>query len=177
MNPKRSEIQAYARSLIGTPYQHQGRVPGVGLDCSGLVVAVANHFGIGVSDYTGYNNRPDGMLAKRVGESFIRVRCDRCAPQVGDVLCFVGKRYPQHLAIRTDVGMVHALADSLVVNETSLDERWTSRLLCVFEWPVALESDTLVLLEPRVASVGGDEMPLRPRLQTKRQRCRDCKET
>lgn len=34
----RSDFLLATRALLGTSFQHQGRVPGVGLDCAGLVV-------------------------------------------------------------------------------------------------------------------------------------------
>ena len=36
-----ADIIAIARACLGTPFRHQGRIPGVALDCAGLVVAVA----------------------------------------------------------------------------------------------------------------------------------------
>ncbi|MBK8745664.1 MAG: peptidase P60, partial [Propionivibrio sp.] len=38
-------ILAAARACIGTPFVHQGRIPGLALDCAGLVVAVAQAIG------------------------------------------------------------------------------------------------------------------------------------
>ncbi len=49
--PTRDEIVAYARSLERTPFRHQGRVPGVGLDCAGLVECIAEHFAITPADF------------------------------------------------------------------------------------------------------------------------------
>ena len=34
--PNRNELMIAARSMVGTPFIHQGRVPGVGLDCAGF---------------------------------------------------------------------------------------------------------------------------------------------
>ena len=33
----RADIVAAARSLIGTPFRHQARLPGVGIDCLNLI--------------------------------------------------------------------------------------------------------------------------------------------
>ncbi len=35
---KREDFVRVARSYIGTPFHHQGRLPGVGLDCAGVIV-------------------------------------------------------------------------------------------------------------------------------------------
>jgi len=49
------EILAAARACLGTPFLHQGRIPGVALDCAGLVVAVAQAIGADYVDRTGYS--------------------------------------------------------------------------------------------------------------------------
>src|ERR1041384_6918286 len=43
---KASQFVAYAKTLIGTPYLYGSIDPAKGLDCSGFVNAVSNHFGI-----------------------------------------------------------------------------------------------------------------------------------
>lgn len=40
----RELVIAEARTWIGTPYQHKGRVKGVGVDCGGLLYQVYNPF-------------------------------------------------------------------------------------------------------------------------------------
>jgi cell wall-associated NlpC family hydrolase len=35
-----------ARECLGTPFQHQGRVPGVGLDCVGVAIYAAREVGL-----------------------------------------------------------------------------------------------------------------------------------
>ena len=43
-----SGIVEYAKTLIGTPYLYGSVDPAKGLDCSGFITAVSNHFGIEV---------------------------------------------------------------------------------------------------------------------------------
>lgn len=43
-NNLRQQIVCSARKRIGTPFKHQGRKAGVGLDCIGLVVDVFKEF-------------------------------------------------------------------------------------------------------------------------------------
>lgn len=40
----RADVVAEARTWKGTPYQHKGRVKGVGVDCGGLLYQVYNPF-------------------------------------------------------------------------------------------------------------------------------------
>jgi cell wall-associated NlpC family hydrolase len=58
----RAEITAAALALVGTPFHAQGRAPGVGLDCIGVVVCVARACGIPHQDREAYPMRPNGEL-------------------------------------------------------------------------------------------------------------------
>jgi len=42
----RDEIVRLSRAYIDTPFHHAARLPGVGLDCVGLLVCVARAVGI-----------------------------------------------------------------------------------------------------------------------------------
>ena len=42
----RQQITKEARSWIGTPYQHQSRVKGVGVDCAMFIAEVGNNLGL-----------------------------------------------------------------------------------------------------------------------------------
>jgi cell wall-associated NlpC family hydrolase len=65
-----AEVIAIARSLLGTPFHHQGRVPGVGVDCAGVPIVVARTLGLVPEnfDVAGYPPIPDG--------SSLRVYCE-----------------------------------------------------------------------------------------------------
>ena len=51
---------ASARACIGTPFHHQGRAIGIGLDCIGLIVVALTAAGFSVRDRSDYGRRPDG---------------------------------------------------------------------------------------------------------------------
>jgi cell wall-associated NlpC family hydrolase len=57
-NVSSEELLAYAKTLIGTPYKYASVDPAVGLDCSGFITHVFNHFSIQVPrssiDFTNY---------------------------------------------------------------------------------------------------------------------------
>lgn len=42
----RNDFMTYSKTYIGTPYQYASADPSTGLDCSGLLFLVFNHFGI-----------------------------------------------------------------------------------------------------------------------------------
>lgn len=126
-----------ARKHLGTPFHHQGRLPGVGLDCVGLLVVVAQSLGIPHEDFTGYARRPHkGSLRHALERNFDLVQ----EAKTGDVLAFYFLRpgIPHHVAIRTDYGIIHSFATAGKVVETRLgpplvhqiDSAWRFR-----QWP------------------------------------------
>lgn len=129
MTVTREEIIAAARACIGTPFHHQGRRPGVGLDCVGLVVAAATACGIQHEDCTDYSRRPDGVtLVREISKSMKEI--DVPAAGLGDVLVFWIRRpdRPQHLGICTDYGMIHTYQEVDAVSEHRLTEAWRKRI-------------------------------------------------
>lgn len=55
---------ASARACIGTRFQHQGRIPGMALDCAGLIIFVAADNGEEYRDVQGYSRTPSHQQLK-----------------------------------------------------------------------------------------------------------------
>jgi cell wall-associated NlpC family hydrolase len=57
-------------AYVGTPYVHQGRVPGVGMDCPAWLICRAREVGIKPPDFDvqGYPRMPDGHTLQRICE-------------------------------------------------------------------------------------------------------------
>lgn len=90
-----------ARSEIGTPFRHQGRIAGKCLDCAGLIVLVAELLGVQVTDQKGYSRLPSGSKLESaidVQQNVFRVIGE---PKAGDILVLRFDKDPQHLAIFT----------------------------------------------------------------------------
>lgn len=125
---RREDFVAAARSFIGTPFHHQGRVPGVGLDCAGVVVCAATACGYDVSDVAGYGRIPNqGML-----EQAVLAHCDRIPLErvrTGDILLFKFLYEPQHLAVFDNGMLIHAYSSVGRVVENGLDDAWLKRLV------------------------------------------------
>lgn len=88
-----------ARTYIGTPFHHQGRARGYGVDCVGLVVCAAQDAGLPVQDRTDYARDPDGKsLVAMLSDQLEHVRLGW---EPGDVLTFWVARpgLPQHVGI------------------------------------------------------------------------------
>lgn len=145
-----------ARTWIGTPYRHQGRIRGQCVDCLGFVAGVARNLRLDVHDLTTYGEipTPDQLL------SGLSAHCDRRSVvdgdplslhadsaetmcyRAGDVLAFglVGPSQPQHLGIATADGFIHAWNHGpRIVREQPWTRFWTNRLHSVwsFRWPLS----------------------------------------
>ena len=111
----RAKVVAEARSWIGTPWQHQARTKGAGVDCAGLVIGVARALGLVPADMdiTHYTRMPDGSLLDHCSRWMSRIS----APSLirpADVLVLDLGCGPQHLAIAADythggLSMIHAM--------------------------------------------------------------------
>ena len=125
---KREDFVSNARSMIGTPFHHQGRVPGVGLDCAGLVICAASELDLG--DKAGYGRIPSqGLFSQAVADQCDPVSLDVAVP--GDIIMFAFRTEPQHVAIISSINpvmIIHAFKDAGRVVENSLDATWLGRL-------------------------------------------------
>jgi len=148
----RWDVVVCARAWIGTPYQHQHRARGIGVDCAGLVIGVARDLGLVAADFdvTGYAPTPDGTT--------LIAECDRWMRRIhvwdlrpGNVLVVnFGRRSgfkPQHMGIVGDymhggLSLIQALgtADGKgEVIESRLHERSGWRHVQGYELPGIFE--------------------------------------
>lgn len=130
----RTDIVAAARSWLGTPFQHQGRVKRIGVDCAGLIIGVVRELGISADDLTGYGRQPDSDELRRLCREQMRpIALEAARP--GDVYLIEIDGRPQHLAFATDIGLLHAYAPARKVVEHGIDAGWRARLVAAFALP------------------------------------------
>ena len=123
-----ADVIAEARRWIGTPYQHQARVMGVGVDCAGLIVGVGRALGLTDFDYSGYGQLPhQGMLRRICNERFLRI--DGAEPGCILLIGFMaGPAQEQHLAILTaEDTIVHAYSSAGACVEHRYADVWRAR--------------------------------------------------
>lgn len=129
-----ADVLAEARRWLETPFQHQGRLLGVAVDCAGVVTETARALGLPTCDVCDYSRQPDGSTLKALCDAHM----DPVASggvQVGDVLLMRLARDPQHLAIVAAVegerptALIHAYQEVGKVVEHSLDGRWRRRIV------------------------------------------------
>lgn len=127
--PKLDDIVRVAKSYVGTPFHHQGRLPHVGLDCGGLLVAIARELKLPVAyDQPNYRMLPDGTFMQRIAENLDSIPREEVL--AGDVGCFwfADPRYVHHCGVFTDVGLVHTYTAAGKVVEHAFDFEWENRL-------------------------------------------------
>lgn len=136
----RAEFVVYVRSMVGTPFHHQGRLPGVGLDCPGPLIVAVRHFGIKPPDFdiSGYVGTPDGReLKAHCDEHMTPISQDEM--QAGDVLLVAWRAGPpQHLGILFDypyggLAMVHAVRSG--VQEIRVEFSRAMRFVAAYQVP------------------------------------------
>lgn len=134
----RTKIVAQARTWLDTPYHHQGRLKGVGVDCIGYLVGVGLECGVDC-------DRPEWRSYPRVprDDGILVALREVCGPSVvtwgpGDILCFwmqERRKLPHHLGFATDVGIIHTHGGAGRVVENALNDWWMTRFLAAFTFP------------------------------------------
>lgn len=136
---KAADIITAARVHLGTPYRHQGRVPGLALDCAGLFVAVCQDLGLQVEDEAGYGRTPfKGLLEQCIDRQPFLTRVPREQMQAGDVLLMRFQTDPQHVAFHAGDTMIHAYSNVGRVVEHRLADVWRARIVHVYRFEGAL---------------------------------------
>ncbi|MGZ8927145.1 MAG: C40 family peptidase [Methylobacter sp.] len=122
-----------ARSQLGVKFQHQGRCPGLALDCAGLGAYVAQAIGAEYNEWPGYGRSPHQGLLESVldNQPCLEIVLDR---QPGDLLLMRFGREPQHVAIFTGDTIIHSYEPVGMVCEHGLDAVWESRIVRIYRF-------------------------------------------
>ena len=140
IDERAAQILAEARKWIGTPYQHQGRVRGVGVDCIGLIFGVLE--GAGVRDkefwdaikerYKAYRRVPDGYSLYK-GFSAHLPEIPKYLAEPADMLLIRFAKAPRHTAILTDRGtIIHAYSEVACCTEHQWSDYWYRETVTCF---------------------------------------------
>ena len=121
-----------ARTWVGVPFRDKGRTR-AGVDCVGLLIAVARELDYPVEDVRNYGRVP---VPEQMGTELER-QMDRIAigqAEPGDVFWFAWRRHPskpvrpQHLGIYTGIGVIHATEAFGEVVEHPVNQGWTGKI-------------------------------------------------
>lgn len=150
----RDAVVIAARQWIDTPYQHQARVMGRGVDCVGLIIAAG--LAAGVMEWTeeafapwrGYGRLPNPAKMREGMERFLTPIPDGTLPMIGDVAWFRWREgLPMHLGIlacheRPEAGLpprltiIHATQNVGRVVEHAFAGEWPERVDSWWSYPV-----------------------------------------
>lgn len=131
----RQDIINEARSWIGTPFHHQGRLKGHGCDCLGLVIQVLNAVTKqNYPDNTTYGHMEDvGFLLTEMRKYLIQIPPNQ--GKIGDIIVFEWDRHP-HLGFLSDNGIIHAYSQAgRKVQEHTITQDLKDRICGVFKIP------------------------------------------
>jgi cell wall-associated NlpC family hydrolase len=129
LHPQASVVAA--RACLDTPFHHQGRAPGTGLDCIGLIVVALRGAGYSVQDRIDYGRRPDGVSLVEALHAHGANPVD--VVEAGDILLFRYDGQPQHAALATSGdSMIHSFAPAGKVVETTIGDYWRRRLVGIY---------------------------------------------
>lgn len=128
-----------ARAWRNTPFLHQGRLKGLGVDCAGFIGEVARNVGLQVEIPHDYRPREDGTAMMRMlSEHLDFVPTEDAQP--GDILALCDEalrnpEIPRHLAIvteRTEKTLFIVHASQHGVREHRMDSAWNRRIHSVW---------------------------------------------
>lgn len=128
-------VIAAAKGAIGTPFRHQGRTLERGLDCAGLAIHCAQAAGIPTYDENDYPRQPGGGRLEAAFDKqpeLTRIPVSEMAP--GDVLLMTFEGQPQHVAIVSEIGIIHSYEPLGRVVEHGLNEFWRARIVRAYRF-------------------------------------------
>jgi len=119
-----------AISMVGTPYLHQGRLPGVALDCIGLVSEAYRMAGYPHQIPADYRRIPD----VRVLSQYVNKYCiKKDKADIGDIILIRFSIDPQHFAIMSYGNkIIHAYNQAKKVVIDNYSEEWIKKTVGIF---------------------------------------------
>jgi len=141
----RDDIVAYARTLLGTPFHMNARVPRVGIDCAGVLVLAARRccpFVPEDFDLPPYTGTPDGHTMIEWCNKYMGAPVTKAMMQPGDACVMRTANYPQHLGVigrhaHGGLSLIHASnsASPPRVIETTLVWLPNQRFIAAYQFP------------------------------------------
>lgn len=131
----REEWVKQARTWIGTPFHHQGRLKGVGADCVGFLLGVGAELGIEAPpDNPRYGRRPGKeTLVSGIDPYLQEIPLNEAG--AADMLVFNLAGMPQHVSMLTTPDtMIHS-ANPMGVVEVTYDQHWRERAVKAYRLP------------------------------------------
>lgn len=133
-----ARIVAAARAYVGAPWRHQGRTRD-GIDCVGMLIAVARDIGVDEPDVEGYRRNPDGPQLTAVLKARLHeIPRDQRMPGAILELRDRAAAFPIHVGVVSDIGVIHACAKARRVIEHRIDREFERRIVRCYLWRPSL---------------------------------------
>lgn len=116
---QRQAVLEHVKTWLGTPYHHQGRIKGVGVDCATLLCEV--YHAVGVAPFVDPTPYPQNWHIHRADERYMGwvnqfAKRTIAAPQLGDLLLFkFGRAYSHGGIYAGNNQVIHSLHGSAVI--------------------------------------------------------------
>lgn len=132
----RQTIVNKAREFLETPYHHQGRIKGVGIDCAGLLICVAHELELSNYDINNYPKESNNLTFQKLLNKNA-VKTDYL--DLGNIILFQFKQTPQHcgiIALKDDITtFIHACRRRKKVIEIELTKKYIDKIVNIYEFP------------------------------------------
>ncbi len=132
------EVSDVAKTYVGTPFNHLGRVKSVGIDCIGIILGVAEDLSIPLTihpEFKRYGRRSrQRPLLDYMDEQFIKIE----KREVGSIAVSWFNRKtkePSHLGIVTSIGMVHTNGHLGIAIEEHWSPMWAMKIVGFYKYP------------------------------------------
>lgn len=132
------DVIRVARTYIGTPFHHLGRVKKHGIDCVGIILGVAKELEIPLvihPDFERYGRRTKNLsLLEYMDEQFVKIE----QRKVGSIaVSWYDQRTkePSHLGIMTSIGMIHTNGHLMISIEEHWSPKWATRIVSFYKYP------------------------------------------
>ncbi len=135
MQVSRDQIVQEALSWRGVRFRHQGRTRAHGVDCAGLVIAVAQELGLSEFNVVNYRKEPDQQQFIQHFKDQMREKpvLDR---EPGDIVLLRDNIFTCHTAILDYHNyMIHAFATRRKVVREQITNDWISNMTYCFAFP------------------------------------------
>ena len=141
-----NKILKVAKSWLNTKFHYGGRVKinnqnNGGIDCIGLILKIGeeinstyNGKNIIMFDQTNYSKfSNDFEMKKFLDKYFIKIR--KKDVKIGDIAYINFNNNLEHVAIISDIRLIHCYVEARKVVEHSLNQYWKDKIKCFYRYP------------------------------------------
>lgn len=135
-----ADVVSAARSLLRTPWVHQGRHELAGLDCIGLLVVIGRRLGCDVPDDAAYGRVPNGEQLLSEMRRYLLAEPVGTPPRAGHMVALRVGLNPHHVGVIADyrhggLSLIHGNSKAGGVVEHRLTPDWAAAIVELYRVP------------------------------------------